>query len=93
MSTLSRGKEVVKRVAPDYYDRGLEYKKIRLKTDEGKYYFSKYNVRGTPTIILTDDDGNEKKRIVGAPSESSLRASIEKVLGTKKSLFGKIFGR
>ena len=82
---------VVKKVAPDYHDKGLYFSKLRIKTNEGKEMSFKYNIMGTPTILLLDDEGNEVKRIVGTPSEGNLRNLIEKSLGLKKSLFGKFF--
>ncbi|MCD6478238.1 MAG: thioredoxin fold domain-containing protein [Candidatus Aenigmarchaeota archaeon] len=84
---------IVKKVVPEYREYGLLYRKIRLKSPEGKEYFPRYGVMGTPTIILIDDDGKEVKRIIGAPSENNFRAELEKLLGLrKKSFLGKFFG-
>ena len=83
---------VAKKISPEYYHNGLAYKKIRTRTSEGKELSKNYNIRGVPTIILADDEGNELKRIVGAPSENVLRSEIEKHLGLRKSLFKKLFG-
>jgi len=84
---------VARRVAPEYNEFGLYFKKVRTRTDEGKRLSSMYRIMATPTILLVNDEGEEKKRIVGTPSESSLKNEIEKALGLKKSFFGKIFGK
>lgn len=84
---------VVKKVAPEYYDKGLLFRKIRAKTSEWKELSSRYRIMGTPTIILADDNWKETERIVGAPSESVLRDKIEKLLGLKKSFFKRVFGK
>ena len=55
--------------------------------------FRSYNVMGTPTTIFINDEGNELKRIVGVPSEGSLRKKIEKLLGMKVSFLDKVFGK
>ncbi len=76
--------EVVRKVAPDYGENGLIYDgKIRLKTNEGKELARRYNVRGTPTVILVNNDGSVIKRFVGAPDESSLRKSFFRRLFAK----------
>jgi thiol-disulfide isomerase/thioredoxin len=82
---------VAEKVAPQYHDYGLRYRKIRAKTSEGKELFSRYNVMSTPTILLVDD-WKEVKRITGTPSESNLKGTVEKALGLRKSFFGKLFG-
>lgn len=87
-----KAKKVVREIAPEYYEYGLSYRVIRIKTAEGKELSSKYYVRGVPTLLFLDDDWNEIKRIVGAPSESSLKNNIERLLGLKKSFFSRIFG-
>jgi len=84
--------QILKKVVPDYYDHGLSLKKIRMKTKEGKKRSLEYNVRAIPTTLILDDNGNEIKRMVGVMSEDSLRASIEKLLGLRKSFLSRIFG-
>jgi len=87
-----RAEEIVKRVLPDYYSKGLSYSKIRIKTSEGKNLSVRYNIKSTPTALILDDSGKEIKRIVGVPSEDNLRRTIEKTLGLKGSFIDKIFG-
>ena len=82
----------VKKVVPEFYDNEVYYKKIRTRTSEGKELSRQYNVMAVPTIIIVDSDGNELKRIVGAPTKSKLRGEIEKQLGIKKPFFKKLFG-
>ncbi len=88
-----RAEEVAKRVAPRYYKYGLEFRKIRTRTGEGKKLSAMYGIQGTPTIILLDDKGTEIKRMVGVPREETMKASIERALGLRTSFFGKIFGK
>ncbi len=83
---------VVNKVVPKYYDKGLSYRKIRMKTSEGKELSSEYGVMSVPSILIFDKDGYEIKRIVGAPGEGHLRNVIEKALGLKKSFWSKILG-
>ena len=83
---------VVNKVVPRYYDHGVSYRKIRMKTSEGKELSSEYGVMSVPSILIFDDDGSEIKRIVGAPGEGHLRNVIEKALGLKKSFWSKILG-
>ncbi len=82
---------VVKKVVPEYYDYQVTLSKVRVKTSEGKELSLKYNIRSLPTILISDDNGNEIKRIVGVPSENGLKDIIEKKLGLKKSFFSKFF--
>ena len=88
-----KAEKVARKIAPEYYDKGLSYRKIRTKTPEGKQLSLKYNVMGTPTMIFLDENMNELKRIVGVPSEPSFRSALEKQLGLKKSFFSKLFGK
>jgi len=84
---------IVEKVAPIYKEFGLSHRKIRVKTEEGKELSSKYNIMGTLTLLFLDTEGNEIKRIVGAPTEDNLKNNIEKVLGLKKSFFTRFFGK
>ena len=83
---------IINKVAPEFYEQGLSYKKIRTKTTDGKELALKYYIKGTPTLLFLDDNWNEINRIVGTPSENNLKNKIEKLLGLKKSFFSKIFG-
>ena len=83
---------LVKKVVPDYEEHGLELEKIRTATKEGKQLGKEFNVHGTPTIILINDEDKEIKRFVGTPDETNFRNEIEKMLGLKKSFFARFFG-
>ncbi|MCD6522290.1 MAG: thioredoxin fold domain-containing protein [Candidatus Diapherotrites archaeon] len=87
-----KAEKLAKTMFPSYYDKGLVFKKVRVKTGEGKEFSIKFNVMGTPTFIFLDDDGNYLDRIVGVPSEGRLKGEVEKHLGIKRSFFSKIFG-
>ncbi|MCK4491756.1 MAG: thioredoxin family protein [Candidatus Altiarchaeales archaeon] len=84
---------IVKEVVPEYSDYGVSFEKIRMKTGRGKRLSSEFNIMAVPTVLMLDDGGNEAKRVVGAPTESSLRNEIEKNLGLRKSFFDRILGR
>ncbi len=84
---------LVKRVTPDYKEHGVSFSKVRIKTSGGKILSKKYGVRGTPTIILINNDGVELKRHVGTPSEDKFRSMMEKAIGLKKSFFSRLFGK
>ena len=88
-----KAERVVREIAPDYSDKGVSHEKIRMKTPEGKDFSLKYHVMSTPTILFLDEEENEIGRIVGAPSENSLRNKIEKLLGLKKSFLSSLFGK
>ncbi len=84
---------IVKKLAPEYYEHGLRFEKIRVKTGEGKRLAASFGVMSMPAILILDDDGNEIHRIVGVPSESGLKNKIESGLGLKKSFLDRVFGR
>ncbi len=84
--------KLVKKVVPDYEEHGLDFEKIRTATKEGKKLGKEYNIRGTPTIILLNDEDEEVKRFVGTPEEQVFRNELEKMLGLKKSFFARFFG-
>lgn len=90
-SHCPKAEAVVKRVLPEYREYGVTLKKIRTKTPEGKELCSKFGIMGLPTILILSENGNEIKRITGAPDTDRLRDEIENGLGLKKSLFSRIF--
>jgi thioredoxin-related protein len=90
-SHCPKAERVVREVAPIYSNYDVSHEKIRTKTPYGKELSIGYNVMGTPTILFLDENNNELKRIVGAPSEENLKKEIEKLLGLRKSFFSKLF--
>jgi thiol-disulfide isomerase/thioredoxin len=87
-----KAERAVQRIVPDYYENGLIYKKVRVKTPEGKELSSRYGIRALPTILFLDENGKERGRKTGTPDEDVLRNDIEKMLGLKKSFFSRLFG-
>ena len=71
-----RAEVVVKRVIQEYSN--LNFRKIRMKAEESKELFNKFNVMSTPTILILNNKNEEIKRIVGVPSETNLRKNIER---------------
>ncbi len=88
-----KAEKMAKRMFPEYYDKGLSFTKVRMKTSEGKHMAKEYSIRGTPTFIFLDDSGSYLDRIVGVPSEGTLRGAVEKHLGIRKSIFSKLLGK
>ena len=86
-------KKLVQKVVPSYAEYGVFWKKIRVKTSEGKKLSKEYGVRGIPAIILLDEDRCELERFVGTPSEEKLKSAIETHLGIRKPFFSRLFGR
>ena len=84
-----KAERVASEVVPDY--AGLDYRKIRIKTEEGKSLSSEYHIMGTPTMLFLDGNGSELKRIVGVPGETGLRNTVEQLLGLRKSFLKRIF--
>lgn len=89
-SYCPKAEKVVSKVAPEYYEYGLKYKKIRIKTEEGKKLSTKFGIMSLPTILMLDDNGIELQKIVGVPSEENLKNKIEKELNLKKSFLSNI---
>jgi thioredoxin-related protein len=87
-----KAEALVKKVFPEYQKYGLEFEKIRMKTEKGKQLAAGFGIRALPTILMLDREGKESWRIVGAPSEDNFRKKLEQALGLKKSFFDKIFG-
>lgn len=91
-SVCPQAKKTANMVLPDYYSEGLSLEKYNAFKGDGKMMSAKYYVSSVPTFLFLDKDGNELKRIVGAPSESSLRRTTETLLGLRKPLIQRIFG-
>jgi len=92
-SYCPRGEKVVRDVVSNYSDYNISLRRVRVRTDEGKKLAEEFCVMSVPTILLVDDNGKEIERIVGVPSEDSLKDKIEKQLKLKKSIFDKILGK
>ncbi|MEA3255500.1 MAG: thioredoxin family protein [Candidatus Altiarchaeota archaeon] len=88
-----KAEHIVKEIVPEYRDYGVTFEKIRVKTNRGKNLSTKFGVMALPTILILDENGDETKRIVGAPTENPFRNAIEKGLGLRKSFFDRILGR
>jgi len=92
-SHCPKAEKLAKQMFPEYYGKGLSFSKMRMKTSEGKRLAKEYSIRGVPTFIFLDDDGNYLDRIVGVPSEGTLRGTIEKHLGIKRPFFSRLLGK
>jgi thiol-disulfide isomerase/thioredoxin len=85
--------ERTKKIIQTYPEHKIVFEKIRTKTSNGKELARQYGITAVPTVIILNDSGDEIKRIVGAPKESSLKNDIEEILGMKKSFLDRMFGR
>ena len=83
---------LAKKIVARYGSHGVEYKKIRAKTDEAKEISGEFGITAYSTIVCVDDDKNKLFRFVGTPEENTFVDKIEKALGIKKSLLSRIFG-
>lgn len=84
-----KAERVAREVMPDYPQ--VTFVKYKANKGEGKRISAHYMVMGVPTFLMLDDSGNEIKRIVGVPSENSLRKQVETQLGIRKSFFKRLF--
>ena len=80
---------MVARVAPQY--EGVRHEKIRVKTDKGKRLSVLYGINVYPTTLIFNDAGKLKHKISGVPDEGAFKDKIERLLGSKKSFFGRFF--
>lgn len=55
-------KPIVEKEAPE---KGYELKFVDVDTDEGAFMAEDFGVRGLPTLIVLDEEGDEVKRAVG----------------------------
>lgn len=61
-------------------EQALKGKDIELVTIDAEKYVvlsTEYKIRGVPTLILLDDDGNEIKRLLGARKLSEIELFLE----------------
>lgn len=84
--------KVAKRILPEFKGKDVDYRRIRLKTSEGKRLADEYDINATPTILVFNNDGELVKKIVGVPSENELRSAIKKGIGEKTSFLSRLFG-
>lgn len=51
----------------------IPFELVEIDIDETPMKAASYNVRSVPTLIITDDEGNEIRRVSGALRESQLK--------------------
>lgn len=52
--------------------RGMEYEAIDVETDYGNALAATYNVRGLPTLVIVDEDGNRVDARTGLQSRETI---------------------
>ena len=84
--------EVISKLAKQYREYSLTYKKIRAKTSDAKMLSARYNIEVYPTILILNDDEEVLYSVKGVPSEDNFRKNIEQLLGLRKSFWSRVFG-
>lgn len=62
------------KVFDDVTDLGVDV--VNIDVDEDYVVPTRYSIRGVPTCIVVDADGNELRRKVGMMNETDLRSFI-----------------
>jgi len=60
---------------------GLAVRKIDVSRRDGRPLAAQFGVRGTPTLVFVDDDGQEVSRLVGASDLETVHGSIAVLMG------------
>ena len=72
---------VLKRVAGDEKYSTIEFKDLDVEDDdEGVQLSEKYGVRSVPTTLILDENMEVVTKVMGATSESSFRATLDKAI-------------
>ena len=55
----------------------VEFEKVDIETDEGEEYVEKYKIRGVPTVLFMDENGELVGKSVGSMSQDDLMQKID----------------
>lgn len=69
-------KTVYDKVAKDEKYSGIQFNEIDVDEDDDNLT-AKYGIRNVPTILVLDDDGSLKERLVGSVSETVIRNTLD----------------
>lgn len=76
-----RMRPVLDRLAASCSDLGQRMVRVDVATAHGRALANRFGVRGTPTVILFDENGAETGRLLGETSREDVAAAVERATG------------
>ena len=67
----------IKEVSENAKYSSVEFDKVDIETDEGDEYVEKYKIRGVPTVLFMDENGELVGKSVGSMSQDDLMQKID----------------
>lgn len=67
----------IKEVSENAKYSSVEFEKVDIETDEGEEYVEKYKIRGVPTVLFMDENGELVGKSVGSMSQDDLMQRID----------------
>lgn len=67
----------IKEVSENAKYSSVEFEKVDIETDEGDEYVEKYKIRGVPTVLFMDENGELVGKSVGNMSQDDLMQKID----------------
>ena len=67
----------IKEVSENAKYSSVEFEKVDIETDEGEEYVEKYKIRGVPTVLFMDENGELVGKSVGSMSQDDLMKKID----------------
>lgn len=67
----------IKEVSENAKYSSVEFEKVDIETDEGEEYVEKYKIRGVPTVLFMDENGELVSKSVGSMSQDDLMQKID----------------
>ena len=67
----------IKEVSENTKYSSVEFEKVDIETDEGEEYVEKYKIRGVPTVLFMDENGELVGKSVGSMSQDDLMQKID----------------
>lgn len=67
----------IKEVSENAKYSSVEFEKVDIETDEGEEYVEKYKIRGVPTVLFMDENGELVGKSVGSMSQDDLMRKID----------------
>lgn len=67
----------IKEVSENAKYSSVDFEKVDIETDEGEEYVEKYKIRGVPTVLFMDENGELVGKSVGSMSQDDLMQKID----------------
>ncbi len=67
----------IKEVSENAKYSSVDFEKVDIETDEGEEYVEKYKIRGVPTVLFMDENGELVGKSVGSMSQDDLMKKID----------------